>query len=278
MKIIGKWTKFKDLPKKDKIFRIVNMIIALALFSVTLALFIYYLLTGDKNNRFFVCVLMMVLFLVPFLIEIIFRRRIKNLITFCFLVYCFISGFIGSVLNLYHLLSWYDILVHTLAGYTFSLVGIFLLSRLENYQKLNPLTIIIFCFAVTLAVELIWELLEWGADNLLHQTAQGDPVEGFKVPFVTDTDLDLLCNFTGGVIFAIQFAIGKYTKYSLGTKFIERELSPSKTIVVNEVNNEVNVENSQKGLSENEGEKGSSENAIDNGEKIDKPNDNEKER
>ena len=85
-----------------------------------------------------------------------------------------------------------------------------------------------FCLFCTLAIELVWEMSEWFGDLFLGQTAQGEPVPGYKVPFVTDTDLDMLCNLIGGIIFSIQFAIGKYTKYSLGINYIEIELCPKK--------------------------------------------------
>ncbi len=225
MKKYGNWIKFKDLQKKDKIFRIVNIVLALLLFSATLAIMIYYILTGDKNNRLLASIGMLAAYLIPFVVELVLRRRLRNFFTFCYLIYALFAGLIGSVLNVYYILSWYDIVVHILAGYVFSFFGIIILARLENYHKIKPLTVIIFCLFCTLAVELVWELCEWSSDVLLNQTAQGIKVDG-KAPLVTDTDLDMLCNLTGGLIFSIQFLIGKYTKYNLGTKFFENELVP----------------------------------------------------
>lgn len=226
MKKIRKWIKFKDLPKKDKIFRIINLSLMIMLFFATIGLMIYYIKTGDKNNRMFACIAMSVVYLIPFILELIIGRRIQNLVTFYFLVYALVAGFVGSCLSLYKTTTWYDIPVHILAGYTFSFFGIFILSRLEKYHSLKPITIIIFCFFCTLSVELVWELIEWFSDLVLHQTAQGDIVPGYNAPLVTDTNLDMLCNLVGGIIFSIQFLIGKYTKFSFGVKFFEEELCP----------------------------------------------------
>ncbi len=226
MKKYRNWIKFKDLQKKDKIFRIINLTLMLAMLIATIGLLIYYLKTGDKNNRMFACVAMSVVYLIPFILELIIGRRIQNLVTFYFLIYALVAGLIGSGLNLYKSHPWFDIPVHILAGYTFSFFGIFILSRLEKYHTFKPITIIIFCFFCTLSVELVWELVEWFSDLVLHQTAQGEIVPGYGAPLVTDTNLDMLCNFVGGIIFAIQFIIGKYTKVSLGVKFFEEELCP----------------------------------------------------
>ncbi len=242
MKKYGNWTKFKDLSKKDKIFRIVNIIFAISLLVATIGLMIYYLKTGDKNNRFVSCIGMSVLYILPFALELILRRRFSNLVVFFYLFYALIAGFVGCVLNIYHEVSWFDIVVHTCAGYVFCFFGIIILSRLENYKKLNPFTIILFCFFCTLAVELVWELVEWFSDLVLGQTAQGDKINGIA-PYVTDTDLDMLCNLSGGLVFVIQFAIGKFTKFKLGTTFLENELTPKENVSVKNDEVAINEEN-----------------------------------
>ena len=238
MKNFRKWIKFKDLTKKDKIFRVINLALLISLLLATIGILIYHLKTGDKNNRMFSCISMCIVYLIPFAVELILGRRIQNLVTFYFLVYALFAGFIGSCIGLYKMTSWYDIPVHILAGYTFSFFGIFILSRLEKYHSLKPITIIIFCFFCTLSVELVWELIEWFSDLVLNQTAQGDIVPGYNAPLVTDTNLDMLCNFVGGLIFAIQFLIGKFTKCSMGVKFFEEELLPKENQkVIEEIEN-----------------------------------------
>ncbi len=226
MKKYGNWVKFEDLKKKDKIFRIINLILMTLMLCVTIGLLAYYISIGDKDNRMVSCIMMCVVYILPFILELIIRRRIQNLVIFYYLVYALVAGLVGSALNMYYKISWFDILVHIMAGYTFSFFGILILSRLEKYHSLKPITIIIFCFFCTLSVELVWELIEWFSDLVLGQTAQGNVVPGYGAPLVTDTDLDMLCNLIGGLIFAVQFLIGKFTKYSMGIKFFEEELLP----------------------------------------------------
>ena len=116
----GKWIKFQYLSKKDKIFRVINFVLMIAMLITTIALLIYYVKTGDVHNRLVTCISMSLLYILPFLIEIIMRRRIQNLFVFCYLIYALVAGLIGSVLYMYYRVSWFDIVVHTFAGYIFS--------------------------------------------------------------------------------------------------------------------------------------------------------------
>lgn len=221
-------TKFKELKKGDQIFRIINVVFMVLQFLACIGMGIYYLTIGDPENRVFSCFGIAVLVILPYLAELIFRFRLPGLIFFGYQIYVLFAGVIGSVFNVYYLASWYDLIIHTLAGYVFALLGIFVVSRLENYSKLNKWTIVIFCFCLSLACELIWELLEWFVDNCLGQTAQGPIAEGHNAPLVTDTMVDILCNFCGAIVFSVQYIIGKSTKATLGTKFFEKQLVKEK--------------------------------------------------
>ena len=65
--------------------------------------------------------------------------------------------------------------------------------------------------------------MEWFSDVVMGMDAQGVPPEGFDVPFVTDTNSDMLCNLCGGLVFFAHYLIGKYSKCSLGIKYYEKE-------------------------------------------------------
>ena len=67
-----KWVKFKNLDKKDKIFRIINLILMLAFCLVCIALGIYNACIGDPRNRLFSCFAIAIVSLLPIIIELIF--------------------------------------------------------------------------------------------------------------------------------------------------------------------------------------------------------------
>ena len=184
-----KMKKLSEFDKNYKIFRICNILITLISTLVCVGLGIYNIVIGDPNNRLVACFGVAIVPLLPIVVELIIRARFSNLFFLAFQIYFILAGVIGCAFNMYNLLSWYDTLIHTLAGYTFALLGVIVLSRLDDYKKLSPWTIIVFCVVFSLAIELIWELMEWFADSCLGQTAQGHPPVGEKYPSVLDTEI-----------------------------------------------------------------------------------------
>lgn len=219
-----RWIRLKNFNKNYIVFRIINLILMALISLASIGMLIYYVKIGDPNKRLLPCIGISLLPFIPLLIELIFRRRFSNLLFLGYQIYILLAGFLGSVVNLYEILWWYDIFIHTMFGYVICIIGLLVISKIENYKKLNIWTVILFCFVFSLAVELMWELLEWLLDSTLGLTMQGAPADGHNAPLVLDTDLDLLCNFSGALIFTIQFIIGKFSKCSMGVNFIEKEL------------------------------------------------------
>jgi len=224
------WIDFEELSNEDKKFRIINLSLMILMLVVAISFLLHFIVIGDPNNRIVATISIICFTLLPFVAERILRLRLNNILFLLYLAYLFLAGFLGSVLNFYNISflnmkSWYDVFIHTFAGYCFCFVGIFLLARVEKYSKLNVWTIAIFAFSFTLAVELVWELMERFADICLGQTAQGIKVDGTNSPLLSDTIVDLLCNFTGGIIFVFHYLIGKKSKFSFGIDFIENEIA-----------------------------------------------------
>ena len=262
----------KELKSKDqRILRIINLVFMAiqALFCVGLA--IYYSQTGDPNNRLLASIMMAVVSLIPFAIELIFRYRFPGLMFLFYQIYLLFAGTIGSALNVYYLVSFYDIIIHCLAGYVFALLGIFILSKTTRYSSQTILFLALFCFLFSMACELIWELIEWTADNLFGQTAQGLPIEEYGVPLVTDTMQDMLCNFAGGIVFILHYVIGKIFakkgKCSLGINFYERDLAGITQVKSSEnLLDKNNIEDQKSLIVEKEDDRTSQENSTDKNE------------
>ncbi len=229
--------KFKDLSKKDKIFKIVNLSLMCVLIAITLAFTIYFWVKGDPKHRVPAGFTIMVALFAPYLFELIFRTRVPNILFLGIEIYLVFAGIWGSLLSGYNTFAWLDIVVHTIMGYLVAMLGVFIISRVTDYKKITPWAVALFCLFFSLGVELIWELGEWFADNFIGQVAQGPKIPEYGVPLVTDTMEDILCNFSGAVVFFVQFLIGKFTKCSLGVKTIENELAKGvkDTLVVSNI-------------------------------------------
>ena len=219
-----KMARFKTLPKSQKIFRIFNLCLMLAVMLAGTALAIYYHEIGDPNHRVSASLITIVVAFVPFLLEIIFRFRFNNVIFLAYQIYFIFAALLGAALNLYNITNWYDIPVHSLMGYVMCLVGMFILARIDKYQKFNAFTIALFCFFFSLSVELVWEIGEFTCDRLFGLTMQGTPVVN-NDPLVVNTVQDLICNLSGACLFLIHYLLGKLTRLNLGIKAMEKELT-----------------------------------------------------
>lgn len=247
----SKKVKFSELSKGQKIFRICNLVI-MALFCLAcVGISIWYGVTGDTRNRLFSSILMAVVIIAPFLVELIFRFRFNNAIFLGYQIYCLFAGIIGSALDVYKLVWWYDVVVHVIMGYMAAMLGLFVLSRIDNYKKFNLLTVVFVCLCFSLAVELVWELFERFSFICFHQSAQGEPIltaDGRYIVDLRDTIEDLLCNLTGAIIFSWHFLVGKLTKCHLGIPAIEKCLTERATSNQTVKNDEI----SEKSDEENE--------------------------
>ena len=66
----------------------------------------------------------------------------------------------------------------------------------------------------------IWEVIEFSADNIFGQTAQGAPINGV-VP-VDDSMFDIIVHFVGCLLFTLHYCLDRFTHKNLGlTSIIE---------------------------------------------------------
>lgn len=233
------WIKFSELSSSDKVFRIINLVLMVAISCACFGMAIYYGTVADPRNRLPSAITMGFVVLLPLLAELIFRMRFNSIIFLAVELYALVAGFFGSVMGGYQRFDWLDIVVHTMMGYIACLIAIFVISRITDYKKLNVWTVILFCFCFSLALELCWELMEWFSDLFLGQVAQGFKAtdslgnlvldeRGRSAPFVTDTMEDILCNTCGAIVFCLHYLIAKLSKVSLGMKTIEKGLTERK--------------------------------------------------
>ncbi|MCD8209862.1 MAG: hypothetical protein LUC31_03505 [Coprobacillus sp.] len=212
--------------RNEHIFRIVNYILMIVCCLTCVGIGIYYAVAGDVNQRMMVSFVCAVVILLPMILDIILihtiKRSIPNGLLLIISLYFILAAIVGAALNVYYTVSFYDIIVHVVMGYFVALLGMFILSCITDYYKVNVVVIALFCFFFALAVELVWELGEWAFDCWFGGSAQGEVVDGYNAPLVTDTMEDILCNFSGAAIFLIHFLVGRLTKCSLGIKQIEK--------------------------------------------------------
>lgn len=216
---------FREMSKGNKIFRIINISLCLAMSVLCVVLAFYYGLVNNWNNRLGSAIGMAAASLIPLFFELITRRRLSNTIFLIVNLYILFAGVIGSALNVYYLISWYDVLIHCIMGYMVALLGLFILCKTKDQSKMRIVTVALFCLFFSLGVELLWEIFERILDVFFGQTAQGPKVDGTNAPLVTDTIQDLICNLSGAFLFFIHYIVDRFTKVNFGMKYIIEEFS-----------------------------------------------------
>lgn len=132
----------------------------------------------QRYENVFVCILSLVLFGLPMLIERSLAIDIPPLMEA--IIYCFIfaAEILGEINSFYTIIPGWDTMLHTINGFLVAAVGfclVDLFDRSERFSfKLSPLflAIVAFCFSMTVGV--LWEFFEFGADQILGTDMQKD--------------------------------------------------------------------------------------------------------
>ena len=133
---------------------------------------------------------------------------------------------LGLALDFYNNFSHYDKLLHYGNSVLISFIGFIVAYALYFTGRLHasPLGVVLVILLMTLGVGALWEIVEYGSDQLLFgyiasiQKQQGSPT----LDPLDDTMLDLVGDFVGGIFGAL--AGGLYIRYSRRThsrRFVE---------------------------------------------------------
>ena len=175
----------------------------LALASI--ALFVYYLVAGDPNKRIPSCLFSLALAILPYVLQLLFRRKFSNVMLLLYFAYVILSAYVGSAVGVYKMNTWYDKIMHFLSGYIACYVGLIIATRTVS-KKAHPWFVLLVCIMFSFSCACVWEIIEYSCDTLLGTTMQGPHiVDG--VPLVTDTMLDMLVAFVGILLYTLQYII-----------------------------------------------------------------------
>ena len=191
----------------------------------------------------FLCILTLILFLIPSLLDKHFRIELPGTLEIIILLFIFSAEILGEINEFYlHFKNW-DMILHTINGFIMAAIGFSLINILNNDERfhvhLSPLFVSIFALCFSMTIGIFWEFFEYGVDNILKFDMQKDTIvqsitsvkldpEGknnsITMPIETlvvngedwmlkyggyidlglhDTMGDLLVNFIGAIIFSI---------------------------------------------------------------------------
>ena len=162
--------KLKTMKKTD-IFRLALLCSALAFCFVTC---VWALIKGNTNSAFMALLSVLYVF-IPNIAEKLFKFRIQNSLYVFILIYT-ICPLLGYAYNFYHIVHWWDDILHGFAGVIFAMLGAYLPYVLCK-KKGCTVALCAFCaFFFSIAISGLWELWEFTSDSLFHTDMQKDTI------------------------------------------------------------------------------------------------------
>ena len=112
------------------------------------------------------------LVLLPAMMERLFRCRLCLPVYIFALVYA-VGPMMGQCWNFYYTISWWDKLLHICGGVMFAIVGAYFFELLTK-RKDHFFGAAIFALCFSMAIAVLWEFVEFGADRFLGMDMQDD--------------------------------------------------------------------------------------------------------
>ena len=128
----------------------------------------------------FLCLLTLVLFLLPTILERALMVDLPNTLEVIILLFIFAAEILGEISAFYTTFQGWDTILHTLNGFLCAAIGFALVDLCNRHERvslsLSPvyMAIVAFCFSMTIGV--LWEFFECAMDQLFLLDMQKDAV------------------------------------------------------------------------------------------------------
>lgn len=178
----------KGIKEKYKQTKKRSLLVYLILRILVIICMVLEILRGDLNNAF-LCLLSLLLFTIPTILEDKFKIGLPSLLESIIYVFIFSAEILGEINNFYGNIPYWDTILHTLNGFLAAGVGFSLIDLLNKNSKSIKLSaefvaIVAFCFSMTIGV--LWEFFEYGADKYFKLDMQKDRI----VTSISSVELD----------------------------------------------------------------------------------------
>ena len=161
--------------RKKSVVATVYVVLRLLVIAVLVAQFF----NGNFENVF-LCVLTLVLFLMPTILEKSLQIDLPNVLEIIILLFIFAAEILGEIRSFYTTFPYWDTMLHTLNGFLCAAIGFSLVDLCNRHKRvslsLSPvyMAIAAFCFSMTIGV--LWEFFECAMDQFFLLDMQKDTV------------------------------------------------------------------------------------------------------
>ena len=167
--------ELKKIIRREPVVFAVYLVLRL----IVIASLVLAILRREYESAF-VCVLVLVLFMLPFFIQKNFGIRLPSTLEIIILLFIFAAEILGELQSYFIQYPYWDTMLHTTNGFLCAAVGFSLIDILNRDAKikftLSPVYVALaaFCFSMTIGV--LWEFFEFGMDRLFHMDMQKDTI------------------------------------------------------------------------------------------------------
>ena len=173
------------MRKKKEGFRHVEHERRMAVLYIFLRLSVIGVMVAQFFNRnyenVFLCVLTLVLFMMPAMLERKLRIDLPDTLEVIILLFIYAAEILGEIRAYYVHLTFWDTMLHTLNGFLCAAIGFSLVDILNRNERislrLSPfyMAVAAFCFSMTVGV--LWEFFERFADTVFLLDMQKDHIQ-----------------------------------------------------------------------------------------------------
>lgn len=162
---------------------------------------LYFAITRDKEIGLILKDSSIVLTITaPYWVEKLFHKKISTMIKFIVVLFIFSAHFLGTTLELYNHIAYFDKVTHTISGVLTALFALLFLKVADLYDKRKIAFNILFLLSFTMLVASGWEMFEYIANIFFGGDAQRVALTG-----VNDTMQDIIVAFLGAIFIAVCY-------------------------------------------------------------------------
>ena len=132
------------------------------------------LLRSGDTERLLLAFGTLLFVLIPEILERLLRCKI-NIVVYLIAVLYAMGSMMGHCWKFYYTIPCWDKLLHLCGGVMFVILGVYLFERL-SHGKANHVSAVVFALCFSLAISVLWEFVEYGADLFLGMDMQDDTV------------------------------------------------------------------------------------------------------
>lgn len=156
-------------------------------------------ISNNDFSRINVFVVLIPLLLIPKVLKL-FKFKISDGLELMYYTFVFLAQFLGSVMEFYAKISWFDTFTHLLSGIFFSIISLLFIDMDKIKIPKKGLFFIIYVLGFTMLTASLWEFFEFGMDVLTKSNLQHSIETGVK-----DTMVDMIAAFLGSTLYITYY-------------------------------------------------------------------------